>query len=94
MIPQAIKTAIDNWVLNGEAPGGFVNAILKNDLLGAIKSGDPESINSLKDIVDYLISGVPADCWGDKNKIVQWAASGGQKGIAEARQRITRINLG
>jgi hypothetical protein len=93
MVPPNIKAAIDNWVLKGEAPGGFTTAVIKNDLFGAMRHGDPESIANLKDITNYIIESIPADCWGDRDKVAKWAAFGGQKGIHEARQRSTLLTL-
>lgn len=74
-----------------QKPGGFVTAVLQNDLVAAVMLKD-ENIN-LKDIVYYVCNEIPAPCWGNKTKMADWAAKGGQKGIHEARMRVTSLVL-
>lgn len=68
-IPQRTIDTIDNYVLHGLEPGGFVTAVLCNDLAGAVGTADRENLAALPDIVKYVYNECPSDCWGNQNKV-------------------------
>jgi len=74
MIPQRIKDGIDLYVTHGIQPGGFLRAVLENDLLRAVQRADAESLAALPVIVCYLYSNVRADCWGSRPAVAEWLA--------------------
>ena len=71
-IPERFKQAIDRYVQSGIIPGGFLHAVLVNDLTMAVIRADDESIQVLPDIVMYLYWECPANCWGSTRKVSEW----------------------
>lgn len=77
MIPERIKMAMDYHVSRGQACGGFVTAVLENDLCGALFMADSESFAAMLEIARYLYNEMPEPCWGSKEKVQQWRDKGG-----------------
>jgi hypothetical protein len=94
IIPPLVKISIDEWVLDGRPPGQFVQSVLKGDLFGAFRHGDPESLTALAAIVDYVYNKIPSTCWGSQEKMHNWANLGGQKGAHNAKLRQEQLILG
>ena len=72
-IPTHLIGGIDRWVEQHTLPGGFLTAVLKNDLKGAVDRADDISKKHIVDIVIYLYNYVPSACWGSKEKVEAWA---------------------
>ena len=47
MIPAHTKAALDRYVNDRLLPGGFLTAVLSNDLFGAVGSADSENLAAL-----------------------------------------------
>jgi hypothetical protein len=71
-IPPRIKTALDAWVDHGHLPGGFLQAVLRNDLSDALARADANSLDAIHSIVGYLYNECPAPCWGSPEKMDAW----------------------
>jgi len=52
--------------------GGFLRAVLENDLLGAIRRADDDNIRVLREIVCYCYDEIPSRCWGSPEKVGAW----------------------
>jgi hypothetical protein len=87
MIEQRFKEAIDRWVTDACPMGGFITAVLENDLRGAIGRADEDAFHNIKDIVRYLWNEVPAPCWGSKEKVKAW------KGLKEGQKSASGAKL-
>jgi len=72
-MPGGIRDALDNWAQHGWPPGGFVLAVLHNDLSGAVGRADQWSMEALKTIVSYVYNELPSPCWGSTEKVEAWA---------------------
>jgi len=72
MIPLNIKAAIDEYVDHGHPVGGFVNAVLCNDLQEAVVRADEVSLACIVAICKYVFNLTPAPCWGSKEKVRAW----------------------
>ena len=59
-IPKRIIGGLENYVWYGTPTGGFLRAVLTNDLQGAINRGDPESMRVLREICQYVYNYVPS----------------------------------
>jgi hypothetical protein len=55
--------------------GGFLKAVLSNDLREAILLADDVNIDLLPQIVRYIYNEVPSECWGSPEKARTWLAS-------------------
>jgi len=71
-IPQHIRAGLDRYVKGGIKTGGFLYAVLTNDLFEAVGRADIESRINLFDICDYIYNKVPLSCWGSKEKVKEW----------------------
>lgn len=72
MIPKDIKKAIDGHVDHGYSTGGFVYAVLCNDLAEAMARADIDSRFTLGEICNYVFNLTPAPCWGTGKKVKAW----------------------
>lgn len=72
---EHIKESLKRYVENKTPTGGFLEAVLSNDLVGAIGRADSENINRLPEIVRYIYNTLPSNCWGSREKVVQWLNS-------------------
>lgn len=73
-ISPATREAIDRWATTGRRAGGFVMAVLCNDLVGAVRRADEFNILALRSTVAYVYHKCPAPCWGSPEKVEAWAA--------------------
>lgn len=69
---QITKDQLDNYVLRGCEPNGFVLAVLANDLLGAVGKADRENLRDLHEICIYVYASIPAACHGSYLTVSQW----------------------
>jgi len=67
-----VKDAIDNFAKYGGRPGGFVYAVLCNNLSESFKRADDENRFAMHDIVAYCYNELPMECWGSEDKVIAW----------------------
>jgi hypothetical protein len=84
MIPARTKNALFNYVNHGVRPGGFLTAVLCNDLMAAVGHADTENLAALKQIVQYVYWEIPGACWGSRKRMNQWIDS--RSSVAEIPQ--------
>ena len=72
MIPAHTLAALDRYVKHRVLPGGFLTAVLSNDLFGAIARADKENKLALSEICQYIYNELPGDCWGSKDIMWKW----------------------
>lgn len=72
MIPAHTKAALDRYINDRILPGGFLTAVLSNDLFGAVGKADSENLAALPEIVRYIYNEVPSSSWGTKDIIWKW----------------------
>ena len=75
MIPQYTINAIRSYVENGIIPGGFLKAVLTNDLFGAFAHADSSNKEALSEICQYIYNEIPANCWGSKEILLKYSKS-------------------
>ena len=63
-IPQYTQEALSNYVLNKLPPGGFLTAVLANDLMGAVARCDAWNHAYMKDICNFVYNRMPSNAWG------------------------------
>lgn len=71
-IPQRTKDGIDRYAQHGIRPGGFLTAVLSNDLKGAFGAADMENRGAMFEIVSYCYNEIPANCWGSARVVEHW----------------------
>ena len=72
MIPLHTKEQIDDYVENKMPPGGFLYAVLTNNLIDSVGKADHTNLFCLKDIVKYVYNDIPSTCWGSPEKVEEW----------------------
>jgi len=70
--PVHILDSINRYVEHGIEPGGFVTAVLSNDLAATLQAADTKSLRGLPDILQYIFWEIPSVCWGSKAKVKAW----------------------
>ena len=68
------------WINNGIQPGSFLQAVVNNDLHGALCHADDHNINKLKEWMHFFQHVAPSGCWGDRTIARMWRDSGGLQG--------------
>ena len=72
LIEPRFKASIDAYVATGRPTGGFLEAVLSNDLTGAIARADEDALDNIPHIVAYLYNDVPGYCWGSPERVREW----------------------
>jgi len=70
-IPQITKESLDRYA-RGFPTGGFLKAVLENNLMEAMSSADASNREALYEIVMYVYNKMPMDCWGSPEKVKRW----------------------
>jgi hypothetical protein len=79
-MPKRTHTLISAYIETGIDPGGFLQAVFENDLMGAVLQCDEDNQGCLKQIFKFLINYAPSQCYGSKEAYSEWRVKGGQTG--------------
>lgn len=90
-VPGHLRGGVARWIMTGTEPGGFLQAVLINDLKGAVTRGEPSSRAGLLQLVGWLIAEAPPMCWGSEGAYVDWVSSGGWQGLDDAGKLNARL---
>jgi hypothetical protein len=71
-VPPHLAAGIVRWVYEHRRPGGFLTAVLENDLARAVSLADDESWIGLRRLVEFFNYALPAPCWGSKEAVKRW----------------------
>ncbi len=71
-IKEDTIASIQKYVVFGVPPGGFVEAVLANDLMEAIARADQENGRTLKAIATYVYMEIPDPSHGSYEKVGKW----------------------
>ena len=74
-IPTQTRMALCGYVEEGILPGGFLTAVLCNDLFGAVTHADTENAAALTTIVKFIYNRVPSDCWGSATVMRKYSST-------------------
>jgi hypothetical protein len=72
LIPKHMMAGIKRYVEDRIEAGGFLNAVLCNDLKQAVGQADHINIQLIPVYVSYLYNNVPNACWGSREKVNAW----------------------
>ena len=86
-----LKEALDRYVETGELHGGFLTAVLENDLREAVSRADLNNQRNLPLIVEYCVNKLPNLCWGSKKRVAEWIDKGGLAGIEEGIEESFKV---
>lgn len=81
MIPAHSRDGLTGWFEFGRKPGGFLVAVLSNNLKWAYARADSVNINCIEQYVKFLMQFAPDECWGSAGAVEDWSQKGGLRGI-------------
>lgn len=73
-IPEHTRCALDAYAKEGVPVGGFLFAVLSNDLFGAVGHADDANYHALGEIVKYVYNNLPMGCHGSEKAVEDWLA--------------------
>lgn len=71
-IPDYTLDGIHRYIDEHCPVGGFLQAVLSNDLREAFARADDNNCRALFHIVAWLYNNAPSDCWGSPDRYTDW----------------------
>ena len=78
LIPPKVLDGLHRYTEQHIAPGGFLRAVLENDLQQAFARADGHSMARLFDLLSYCWANIPGKCWGSPEAVAAWVAERGK----------------
>ncbi len=75
-IKSITMDSLDRYVNQRIPTGGFLEAVLSNNLREALGRADDENAAALRDIVAYIYNELPGACWGSPERVDAWLNRG------------------
>jgi len=82
-IPENLKESLIEYIMNGRPTGGFLQAVLRNDLMDSYARADRFSREAIGEVVKWIYNKAPRGCWGSEERYTEWIEAGGLKGLIE-----------
>lgn len=76
-IPPYMTEGIHRYIYEGIKPGGFLSAVIENNLIQAVSHADDENIKLIPQYVSYFYNEAPSACWGNRYNVDTWIEMGG-----------------
>lgn len=80
-LPEHMKHGAKLYIEKGIAPGGFLTAVLENNLKEAVTRADDTNFECIYDWVMWVIWDIPALAHGSKDAVDNWIKQGGMEGV-------------
>ena len=80
-IPAHMQPGAQRYIEDGIKPGGFLYAVLTNNLKAVFGQADETNKAHLQDWVYWLHWDIPSDSQGSEAKVDAWIKRGGLKGM-------------
>ena len=71
-IPEHMVEAVYHYIEHGTPPGGFLTAVLSNDLMDALRRADDKNIESLPAWGRLLYNHIPPGAYGSRKAVEAW----------------------
>ena len=75
MLPAHMQNVMRRYIEDGIEPGGFLTAVICNDLVGAFGMADDINLANMKVWASFLYNEAPSGCWGSRRKMDGWIIS-------------------
>ena len=72
LIPLDTRESIDAYVSEGLETGGFLRAVLENNLMEAMGRADAHNLEALPHICAYVYNEIPSACHGAPSIVRAW----------------------
>ena len=73
-IPKDMQEGMTQYVENRTEPGGFLSAVIRNDLLDAACRADKHNLLLIKEYAQWFYNVAPSGCAGSPEKMRAWLA--------------------
>ncbi len=83
-VQRRIVPMLQAYCDKGEIPGGFLTAVLSNQLFQAFAAADEFNGQHIAEIVVWIYNNLPAGCWGSPSRVSDWAQHSGLLNIEPA----------
>lgn len=74
LIPFEMREALVAYVEERRPVGGFLTAVIENDLREAVGRADGFNLDQLPAFVNFFYNHAPSTCWGSRAKMDAWLA--------------------
>lgn len=81
LIPEHCRDGLLSYIMDGIEPGGFLCAVLENDLVGAFGKADNINADRMEDYARFIVNYAPRDSWGSRKIVDAWIKAGGLNGM-------------
>jgi hypothetical protein len=71
-LPDHMHEGMENYLLHGVSPGGFMTSVLENNLFLAAKKADHVNITELGRIANWISNDAPPGSWGSCEQVRSW----------------------
>ena len=71
-IPEHIRDSFERYLMHGLEPGGFVTAVLANDLFLAVSRADAINVTKIPHIALWVYHNMPAGSIGSYDIVRDW----------------------
>lgn len=71
-LPEQSKESLYNYFVHGLEPGGFMTAVLTNDLYSAVGRADFVNIDIIPEYAQWLVNRAPRGSYGDGDTVQGW----------------------
>jgi hypothetical protein len=75
-LPFSLRDGMRLYIEGHVETGGFLHAVLSNDLRRACERADAENQRALFSIVCWIYNEAPSTCWGSPEKVAAWLSRG------------------
>lgn len=75
ILKNSVIESLWRYAVYGIEAGGFLNAVLENNLKEAFARADDDNARAMKTIVMYVYMKMPSNCWGSITKVESWITS-------------------
>lgn len=72
ILPAHMRDVMQRYIENRLEPGGFLRAVLENDLVGSVMRADEINLERMYDYCLFLYNEAPSICWGSPEKVQAW----------------------
>lgn len=71
-LPPATSESLVAYIMTARPTGGFLGAVLENNLREAFCRADEANTEALPRLVAVLYNYAPSACWGSPEKVREW----------------------
>ena len=75
LLPMHMQEPVQNYVEIGSPIGGFLTAVLSNDLAHAYGAADEANTAAMRQWAMWLFNEAPSKSWGSASKVAAWQQS-------------------